>query len=222
MTPGFEILAAFRLGHGGAVRGMIPAQAPYEGEGAHEAQLGSYSEELVWMLKSDGGTTMSRKSAKIEQRLGHGRCGAGNAPHKPPKGEAHDAQGVSRGPCWHTFKEMVTQLRTPPGEIHLLPPWTPSVRVDVEPRAPSDCQFRHWRVCAPWQSRPLQPHKTESSIVSNKRRWRVRQLAWWRSGAVQVIIPALGSRSDLCVVVVTTSQCSKGEECCFVATSPEM
>ena len=30
--------AAFRLGHGGAVRGMIPAQAPYEGGGAHDAQ----------------------------------------------------------------------------------------------------------------------------------------------------------------------------------------
>ena len=35
-------------------------------------------------------------------------------------------------------------------------------------------------------------------------------------------IPALGPRSDLCVVVVTTSQCSKGEWCCFVATRPEM
>ena len=38
--------AAFRLGHGGAVRGMIPAQAPYEG-GEPTMRKGSYSEELV-------------------------------------------------------------------------------------------------------------------------------------------------------------------------------
>ena len=37
--------AAFRLGHGGAVRGKIPAQAPYEEEPT--MRKGSYSEELV-------------------------------------------------------------------------------------------------------------------------------------------------------------------------------
>ena len=65
-------------------------------------------------------------------------------------------------------------MRTPPGESAEASPGTvlrfkemdaashtfstldPSVRVDIEPRAPSDCQFRHWRACAPWQSRPLQ------------------------------------------------------------------
>ena len=41
-----QIWAAFRLGHGGAVRGMIPAQAPYEGE-EPTMRKGSYSEELV-------------------------------------------------------------------------------------------------------------------------------------------------------------------------------
>ena len=35
------------------------------------------------------------------------------------------------------------------------PPWTPADRVDENPKAPSDCHFRHWRACAPWQSRPL-------------------------------------------------------------------
>ena len=38
----------------------------------------------------------------------------------------------------------------------------------------------------------------------------------------QQMISALKPRSDLCVVVVTTSQCSKGEGCCFVAARPEM
>ena len=38
--------AAFRLGHGGAVRGMIPAQAPYE-DREPTMRKGSYSEELV-------------------------------------------------------------------------------------------------------------------------------------------------------------------------------
>ena len=38
--------AAFRLGHGGAVREMIPAQAPYEG-GKPTIRKGSYSEEWV-------------------------------------------------------------------------------------------------------------------------------------------------------------------------------
>ena len=35
------------------------------------------------------------------------------------------------------------------------PRWTSSVRVDEDPRAPSDWQFRHWRACAPRQSKPL-------------------------------------------------------------------
>ena len=36
------------------------------------------------------------------------------------------------------------------------------------------------------------------------------------------IIPARGPRRDLWVVVVTTSQCSKGDGCSPVATNPEM
>ena len=33
--------------------------------------------------------------------------------------------------------------------------WTSFVRVDEDPRAPSDWQLRNWRACAFWQSRPL-------------------------------------------------------------------
>ena len=44
--PKMQNWAAFRLGHGGAVQGMIPAQAPYEGE-EPTMRKGSYSEELV-------------------------------------------------------------------------------------------------------------------------------------------------------------------------------
>merc|ERR1719282_624047 len=36
------------------------------------------------------------------------------------------------------------------------------------------------------------------------------------------IMPARGPRKDLCVVVVTTSQCGKGGGWFPVATSPEM
>mmetsp|Transcript_26385 Transcript_26385/g.79535 ORF Transcript_26385/g.79535 Transcript_26385/m.79535 type:complete len:242 (+) Transcript_26385:150-875(+) len=43
-----------------------------------------------------------------------------------------------------------------------------------------------------------------------------------RSVYLKKIMPARGPRSDLCVVVVTMSQCSKGEGCSPVATRPEM
>ena len=45
-----ENWAAFRLGHGGAVRLMIPAQAPYEGR-EPTMRKGSYSEELVRIVR---------------------------------------------------------------------------------------------------------------------------------------------------------------------------
>ena len=44
--PQMENWAAFPLGHGGAVRGKIPAQAPCEG-GEPTMRKGSYSEELL-------------------------------------------------------------------------------------------------------------------------------------------------------------------------------
>mmetsp|Transcript_41267 Transcript_41267/g.115261 ORF Transcript_41267/g.115261 Transcript_41267/m.115261 type:complete len:216 (+) Transcript_41267:546-1193(+) len=43
-----------------------------------------------------------------------------------------------------------------------------------------------------------------------------------RSPYLKKIMPARGPRSDLCVVVVTTSQYSKGLTCSPVATRPEM
>ena len=184
---------------------MIPAQAPNEG-GEPTMRKGSYSEELVWMSIAMLAHLSRKPAILLKSSVIQLRVVIVGASMRTPPGESARRR---QGPCCDSKRW--TQLHTPS------PPWTPSVRVDVEPRA-----LRHWRVCAPWQSRSLQPHKTESSVVSNKRRWRVRQLAWWRSGAVQVIIPALGSRSDLCVVVVTTSQCSKGEGCCFVATRPKM
>ena len=52
----------------------------------------------------------------------------------------------SRKRCKHLHRD---KLHTPS------PRWTSSVRVDEDPRAPSDWQFRQWRACAPWQSRPL-------------------------------------------------------------------
>ena len=52
--------------------------------------------------------------------------------------------------------------------------------------------------------------------------WRRQpcRCAPWMSGILKKIIAGLGPRSDLCVVVVTTSPCSKGEGCCFLATRP--
>ena len=77
------------------------------------------------------------------------------------------------------------------------PPLTPSVRVDVKLRAPSECQFCHWRA---WTQR------------------------LWSLPQIQVCSPPETAQPGLrsCVVAVTTSQCSKGEGCCIVATRPEM
>ena len=173
---------------------------------------GSYSEELVCMSIAMLAHLSRKPAILLKSSVIQLRVVIVEASMRTPPGESARRR---QGPCCDLKRW--TQLHTPS------PPWTPSVRVDVEPRAPSDCQFRHWRACAPCNQglckgacighNGLRPKHIKPNVVSNKR---------WRSGAVQVIIPALGPRSDLCVVVVTTSQCSKGEECCFVATSPEM
>mmetsp|Transcript_31050 Transcript_31050/g.81310 ORF Transcript_31050/g.81310 Transcript_31050/m.81310 type:complete len:202 (+) Transcript_31050:242-847(+) len=65
-----------------------------------------------------------------------------------------------------------------------------------------------WCSCGP----PWSIGKTEKLTRSGKP----------RLSFLTKIIPDRGPRSDLCVVVVTTSQNSKGDECSPVATRPEM
>ena len=125
--------AAFRLGHGGAVRGMIPAQAPYEG-GEPTMRKGSYSEELVWMSRAMLAHLSRKPAILLKSSVTQLRVVIVGASMRTPPGESTRRR---QGPCCDSKRW--TQLHTPS------PPWTPSVRVDVEPRAPSDCQFRHWR-----------------------------------------------------------------------------
>mmetsp|Transcript_123991 Transcript_123991/g.332959 ORF Transcript_123991/g.332959 Transcript_123991/m.332959 type:complete len:242 (-) Transcript_123991:664-1389(-) len=61
---------------------------------------------------------------------------------------------------------------------------------------------------------PCRPGKTAMSMRS--------LMSGMASEYLKKIMPARGPRSDLWVVVVTTSQCSKGAGCCPVATRPEM
>ena len=122
--------AAFRLGHGGAVRGMIPAQAPYE-VGEPTMRKGSYSEELVWMSIAMLAHLSRKPAILLKSSVIQLRVVIEGASMRTPPGEcARRRQGPS---C---DSKRWTQLHTPS------PPWTPSVRVDVEPRAPCDCQFR--------------------------------------------------------------------------------
>mmetsp|Transcript_23502 Transcript_23502/g.65093 ORF Transcript_23502/g.65093 Transcript_23502/m.65093 type:complete len:242 (-) Transcript_23502:1727-2452(-) len=67
-----------------------------------------------------------------------------------------------------------------------------------------------WWLCGP----PCRPGNTAISMRS--------LMSGMRSVYLKKIMPERGPRSDLCVVVVTMSQNSKGEGCCPVATSPEM
>mmetsp|Transcript_109442 Transcript_109442/g.274135 ORF Transcript_109442/g.274135 Transcript_109442/m.274135 type:complete len:254 (+) Transcript_109442:471-1232(+) len=67
-----------------------------------------------------------------------------------------------------------------------------------------------WWLCGP----PWRPGKTAMSMRS--------LMSGILSLYLKKIIPARGPRRDLCVVVVTTSQCAKGEGCMPVATKPEM
>mmetsp|Transcript_38892 Transcript_38892/g.93328 ORF Transcript_38892/g.93328 Transcript_38892/m.93328 type:complete len:222 (-) Transcript_38892:581-1246(-) len=67
-----------------------------------------------------------------------------------------------------------------------------------------------WWLCGP----PCSAGKTAMSIRS--------LMSGMRSVYLKKIIPARGPRKDLCVVVVTMSQYSKGAGCCPVATRPEM
>mmetsp|Transcript_83674 Transcript_83674/g.215481 ORF Transcript_83674/g.215481 Transcript_83674/m.215481 type:complete len:254 (-) Transcript_83674:124-885(-) len=78
--------------------------------------------------------------------------------------------------------------------------------------ASSSCAARPpiWWLCGP----PCKPGKTAMSMRSLMSGY----LSWY----LKKIMPALGPRRDLCVVVVTTSQCSKGAGCRPVATRPEM
>mmetsp|Transcript_37835 Transcript_37835/g.75401 ORF Transcript_37835/g.75401 Transcript_37835/m.75401 type:complete len:254 (-) Transcript_37835:632-1393(-) len=67
-----------------------------------------------------------------------------------------------------------------------------------------------WWLCGP----PCSPGNTAMSMRS--------LMSGSLSLYLKKIIPALGPRRDLCVVVVTTSQCSKGDGCKPVATRPLM
>mmetsp|Transcript_90730 Transcript_90730/g.256433 ORF Transcript_90730/g.256433 Transcript_90730/m.256433 type:complete len:216 (+) Transcript_90730:445-1092(+) len=67
-----------------------------------------------------------------------------------------------------------------------------------------------WWLCGP----PWRPGNTAMSMRS--------LMSGRRSLYLKKIMPARGPRSDLCVVVVTTSQYSKGLTCSPVATRPEM
>ena len=68
--------ATFRLGHGGAVRGIIPAQAPCEG-GEPTMRKGSYSEDLVKNVvatkacskRREGRITLRRQHVEFEYTL---------------------------------------------------------------------------------------------------------------------------------------------------------
>ena len=121
---------------------------------------GSYSEESVWMSIAMLAHLSRNPAILLKSSVTQLRVVIVGASMRTPPGESASRR---QGPCCDSKRW--TQLHTPS------PPWTPSVRVDVEPRAPSDCQFRHWRACALWQSRPLQRclHWTQRPWYANVR-----------------------------------------------------
>ena len=88
--PKCKIGQHFVWGHGGAVRGMIIAQAPYEAGGEPTMRKGSYSEELVRNKLEElvAGTPVQEICNLLQSSVVRPRVVIVGAPMRTPPGES--------------------------------------------------------------------------------------------------------------------------------------